>query len=299
MAEKIPQNIPFVLKCWHGLSTSLPPVTIPFVKSGRNGQPLNISVSLFSALVLSTINVIMGKSLLAIGFPENEKVTQETTGSLTAECHSNTLLIGLAFLFLTHKYEPAAKMATAPLWWQECCDAVISFCIGYMIYDFMFIIVSAENGVLSGDDYTFMAHHIMTTMYMMQTRIYGAGHFSAMICMFLGEFTNPFHNGYYILQNALSLDCCKSVLLENVQYVNTFIFASTYVVIRAAVGPAYFLHACYDLVVNGQKNGLPIWVITLWIILIWGVVYGSVPWVQLCWDMLMEYVPDSGKAQEL
>mmetsp|Transcript_11992 Transcript_11992/g.33185 ORF Transcript_11992/g.33185 Transcript_11992/m.33185 type:complete len:327 (+) Transcript_11992:85-1065(+) len=289
------EQLPFVLRCWHTLATSLPVLHLPFLKKSSDGRPLNISVSLVSALYLATVNWMAGHTLVALGFPPDTSLTLETTAAVTAEFHSNTLLLGLAYLFITAtRYQPSAKMNAPynPQPWQDCCDAVISFCIGYMMYDFGFILVKAyatNGGELTSDDTTFMAHHVMTTVYMMQTRVYGAGHFSAMICMFWGEFTNPFHNGYYIFKNILSLDIYQSSqLLSTLQYVNNGLFAITYVPIRAAIGPVYFAHVSYDLVANGTSNGIPVWVIGLWLVLIWGVVYGSVPWIQIAWSWLAD-----------
>ena len=129
--------------------------------------------------------------------------------------------------------------------------------------------------------------------------ITGAGHMSAMICMFLGEFTNPFHNGYYILQNALSLECCRDIAwVRSLDTVNTLVFAALYVVIRSVIGPVTLLHTSYDLVARGRSNGIPLWIIVLWLTLIWGVIYGSIPWVQTTWEMLLTYFPEAGGGTE-
>mmetsp|Transcript_15756 Transcript_15756/g.20558 ORF Transcript_15756/g.20558 Transcript_15756/m.20558 type:complete len:308 (+) Transcript_15756:111-1034(+) len=291
------ENIPFVLQCWKNIADSLPEINLPI---GPEGKPLSVSFSLFTALFLSILNIIAGHVLVnVVGFPEGEIITKETTASVVGEFHSNNLLVGLAFLFATHSYQPSQKMSVAPLWWQKVCDSVISFCIGYMIYDFIFIIATNYETGLNADNYVFLGHHVATTIYMMQTRMYGAGHFSAMIAMFLGEMTNPFHNGHYILQNALSLDCCNTITwVQNLDYINTFIFSLMYVIIRSFLGPVYFLHASIDLAMNGRKNGIPVWVICIWIALIWAVVHGSVPWVQKCWGMLMEYFPGTDAQQQ-
>lgn len=159
------------------------------------------------------------------------------------------------------------------------------------MYDIVFsILVPKMGNLLEGDDWVFLVHHIVTSIYMTSTRFIGAGHQSAMICMLLGEATNPFHNLYYFLQEAMKLSCCNGSLAQTILDIDTFMFASTYVIIRALVAPPILMfHVSYDLLMNGRKN-IPIWVSLIWILLIWGVSIGSYPWIELCWGLVRKYL---------
>ena len=165
---------------------------------------------------------------------------------------------------------------------------MLQFCTGYMVYDAVFSLLLPNNFVLQDDDVMFMGHHIVTALYMTSTRIVGAGHQSAMICMFLGEATNPFHNMFYFLQEAMKLDCCNGPLAQMTEYVNTFLFASSYAVVRAVGAPLVLMfYTCYDLLANGRKD-IPLLLMILWCILIWGVALGSIPWIEECWTILKD-----------
>ena len=186
----------------------------------------------------------------------------------------------------------------APTWWQESVHVLLQFCTGYMLYDAIFSMLLPNNFQIKDDDVMFMGHHIITVLYMTSTRIIGAGHQSAMICMFLGEATNPFHNMWYFLEHCMSLSCCNGPLSQAAEYVNTFIFASSYFVIRSVVGPAFLLHTCYDLFAHGRKD-IPIVVIMAWCLLMWAVELGSIPWIQECWNILQEGYFSGTAAAEL
>ena len=166
-------SLPAVLQFWKGLNDGLPSLSLPL---GPSGQPLSFTVSILSAIVLATINLLARQLLVHVaGFPEGAKITKDTAASFSGVFHSTNLLVGLAYLFATQKYAPSSKMSTASAGWQKACDAVISFCIGYMMYDAIFIVLTAqqEGTGLTADDMVFLAHHFMTTTYMMQTRILG------------------------------------------------------------------------------------------------------------------------------
>jgi hypothetical protein len=169
------------------------------------------------------------------------------------------------------------------------------------MYDTIFSILLPHNFVVQKDDVMFLAHHIITTLYMTSTRILGAGHQSAMICMWLGEATNPFHNLWYFFDQCLSLSCCHGPWIQMAEYINTFTFAASYFVIRAIIGPLFLLHACYDLLVHGRRqSGIPLAVIVAWCTLMWAVEYGSIPWIQECWTILKDryfVVPPHGEGE--
>ena len=65
--------------------------------------------------------------------------------------------------------------------------------------------------VLSADDWMFVGHHILTSLYMMSARWVKAGHMSAMILMLNGEFSAPIMNINFFLEKALKQDCWKDI----------------------------------------------------------------------------------------
>jgi hypothetical protein len=106
---------------------------------------------------------------------ENYPTTLESSGSAASIVHSSLLCPGLivAFLSYHHKYSPSAKLfntndTNVNYWRQEFVDALLQFCTGYMIYDFLFIILLRLDPTTSmipnfrPDDYLFMGHHIAT-----------------------------------------------------------------------------------------------------------------------------------------
>jgi hypothetical protein len=146
--------------------------------------------------------------------------------------------------------------------------------------------------VLRGEALVFLGHHVATVLYMTSTRILGAGHQSAMICMLLGEATNPFHNSYYIASAAQKLDCCNGPTSQQLMGMIEFAFGSSYVVMRALVAPVAWIHLTFCL--WGRRNPrIPYWVLVIWTLLIWGVEIGSLPYIQDCWDMTLKHLPES------
>jgi hypothetical protein len=76
-----------------------------------------------------------------------------------------------------------------------------------MIYDSIlgYVVETWQTGigpVLSIDDWTYLVHHILTTLYMLSAKIAGAGHMSALMLIFNGEFSAPIMNLYFILEKA-------------------------------------------------------------------------------------------------
>jgi hypothetical protein len=167
-------------------------------------------------------------------------------------------------------------MDKAPIWWQDAATALIQFCTGYMIYDASVNIFWTKRATgVPSEDYVFLAHHVVTILYMTSTRIVGAGHQSAMMCMFLGECTNPLHNAFYIMEKALQLDCCNGPLAQQVFSVIQVTFSIVYLIVRGPIAPALFLPMTWDLWAHGRKH-IPVWIIFVWSLFIWGVLFGSI-----------------------
>ena len=286
-----------------------------------------MSFAVASAALLATIRLFVSEPILIniFGWPDGSPAhggvdgkipTMEAAASMTSICHSTLLCTGLIVAFMTQPYSPAASTKTTPTskmpqWWKDFIDALIQFCTGYMIYDAVvnIIVLRMPEGALSmlldekripvptfgDDDILFLAHHIMTSFYMTSSRIIGAGQQSAMICMLLGELSNPLHNSFMIGEVALGLECCNGPFAQSVHNVISVAFAIIYNLLRVIIGPFVFAHVSYTLLVTkeGRTNiNLPIRI--LWNLMIWGVVFGSTSWILKCHGIILSALSDCG-----
>lgn len=287
-ASKKTIEIPALCQFWRSIANSLPVIRI---------FGLDVSVTLASALVLTAVRFSAEYAMVAVfGWPDNSMVTKNAAASVAAIFHSLQLVPALAACFLssTTPYNPSQKMSDAAPWWQETVSALLQFCTGYMLYDGLLNIVWLKTQMnpegLTSEDYMFLGHHLATTLYMSSTRIVGAGHQSAMICMLLGELTNPLHNSFYIGQAAQTLDCCNGAFSQAAFAAIEVTFSALYCFIRAGIGPFVFLHVTYNTFTVGRKH-IPMALIFIWNLLIWAVVIGSIPWIHECWATLQRYYP--------
>ena len=142
-------------------------------------------------------------------------------------------------------------------------------------------------------------HTQATGFYMTSSRVIGAGHISALICMLLGEATNPVHNSFMISELAKTLDDYNgeaSFLVFAIEIT----FCVLYVFFRVVLGPIGMLHITYDLLFTkkGRQN-IPIALKIVWLIMIWGVVFGSIPWIQDCIETLKKHMEAATIDKEL
>jgi TLC domain len=278
--------VPFLCRYWCSIVDHL-----PVIKVGK----LDVSLTIFSAIGLAIVRYVLEYGMVVLfHWPQNAYVTKNAAASAAAIVHSLQLVPSLYVCFRTIRYNPSQKMADATdMWWQTTANALLQFCTGYMIYDGFLNILWLKTmfGNLAGEDYLFLGHHVATILYMTSTRVIGAGHQSAMICMLLGECTNPLHNSYYIGLAAQTLPCCNGVLSQFLFHWIEYLFAVTYVLARAIVAPWTFLHVTYNLWTTGRRY-IPISLLLMWSFLIWGVLFGSVPWIQDCWATMQKYHVD-------
>lgn len=279
-------QIPALCQFWRSISLNLPHVRC---------FGLNISLTLATMVVLSVVRFTLEFCMVQFfDWPANTYVTKNAASSAAAIFHSGSLVPTLGALLWTAKaYRPSEKLSDEPVWWQDTVDAMLQFCTGYMLYDGLLNIVWMSltvRGEIQGDDFLFLFHHIFTILYMSSTRILQAGHQSAMICMFFGEMTNPFHNTYLVLQTAQTLDCCNGPSSQLAFRISAVAFGAAYVVIRAAAGPFICLHMTWDLWAYGRKH-IPTTAIAIWTLMIWAIMYGSIPWMQACWGLLVAEFP--------
>jgi TLC domain len=285
-------RIPDICQYWRSMANSLPVITI---------GGLNVSMTLASAVVLTLVRYSAEYSMIyGFGWPSNALITKNAAASVAAIFHSLQLVPALGACFANtdgRPYNPSQRLSEAAVWWQETVTALIQFCTGYMIYDGLLNIVwlktqMSEGRTLTSEDYMFLGHHVATILYMTSTRIVKSGHQSAMMCMLLGELTNPLHNAFYVAQFAQTLDCCNGVFSQLAYQIIKVAFAALYCLVRVVIGPFVFVHITYHTVMVGRKH-IPLALIVFWNLLIWAVIVGSIPWVQECWNNLQPYLPAS------
>lgn len=297
---KVPSStsVPSVAKTWLLIYHAIPKMYVPYTS-------LEISFALVSAAMLACIRYFAEFVLVqSFGWPtagdgliNGATPTKEAAASCASICHSTILCIGLIVAFATQKCDPASKRTDHPLWWQDFVDALLQFCTGYMIYDAIINIVwlrwdpqTQLLPILNDDDKLFLVHHMMTSFYMTSSRVIGAGHMSAMVCMLLGEVTNPLHNLYMMGEVAMKQECCNG---PTAQYIHTIIsvaFAAMYYVARAILSPiTMIIVSCCLLVTKRGRANIPLIINILWNLMIWAVIFGSSSWITRCEGILSDF----------
>lgn len=286
-------KMPILCLFWISVQRSLPPIHF---------LGLDVSLSIASAIFLGILRYLAELILISwFGWPYNSMDTKLAASSVSSICHSTCLVSTLFLLLATvaRSYNPSSRMVDeqAGQWWNECVRAMLQFCTGYMIYDAAFTILwlklTMQEGGINAEDMMFLGHHVVTALYMSSTRWIQAGHQSAMVCMFLGELTNPLHNAFYIGQLAQKYDCCNGKRSQAMFSVVEFLFGFLYTLVRAVVAPIVFVHMTYNLLTQGflKVREIPGWLVLLWLVLIWGVELGSIPWIVECWGFVMKHFP--------
>mmetsp|Transcript_95613 Transcript_95613/g.143238 ORF Transcript_95613/g.143238 Transcript_95613/m.143238 type:complete len:304 (+) Transcript_95613:124-1035(+) len=274
------EKLPWLLTTWRSLYLSMPKFNFP-------GTNLDIAFTLFSAafLIIARYSALW---FFANILDYDATSAQESSGTFGSITHSTLLCPALMVGFMTHKYSPSEHRNHAPQWWVDFVDALLQFCTGYMVYDAVFIcFIRLEPGSwipkIQPGDWLFLGHHACTTTYMTQNRVYKAGHMSAMLCMLLGELTNPLHNSYMMSEIAMGLDKGNAL----VHYLIETSFAISYFAMRVVIAPVFFLHCSIDLLFSkNAKANLPLAVRCFWVLLIWSVEVGSISWIVRCYNIM-------------
>jgi hypothetical protein len=175
---------------------TLPFPTIPTIFG------VDFNITLLSAILLATSKQVYKWFVLNYcNWPEHLEATQETIASCVSITHSTLLLYPLWTLITQHRLDPCATIKDAPsvLWYNDAMT-LMEWCSGYMLQDFLLILMKDYNPgssskffpfVLPGEDPLFLLHHIATFSYMTMARKLKAGHLSAMLLMFFGgEFSS-------------------------------------------------------------------------------------------------------------
>ena len=263
------EQIPISLRPWVSLYRSTPKVNIPRTQ-------VDVSFSLRWAVGFSILRLFFRQVLYWFGWPAGETDTYFASACLASFCHSTMILPGLAAVLLSQKYVPSGKIDSSPQWYQDATHSLMGFCTGYMIYDSImgYVVETWQPGVgpvLSSDDWLYLGHHILTTLYMVSARWTKAGHMSAMMLMFNGEFSAPIMNFHLILEKALEQECCKGIAwLPALFAYNEQTFSFVYLVCRLAISPVVISYITYDLLFTkrGRKD-VPLWLSILWMPMCW------------------------------
>lgn len=252
-------------------------------------SPLNaIPFSIYGALFLLVWRLFLLRLLIHLGWPGMEKATWFCAENIPAIIHSSNLCPILFLLLRSQPYNPASKMSSHPQWWQDASNAMMEFCIGYMIYDGCSSLIYRNYvftpGLFSlkiGADLPFLGHHIATVLYMYSCRRIQAGQMSTMIAMFLGEFTNPFQNCMLCMKEAMTLgDCCAGDLIKFYYPRARFVFGLLYASIRIVIAPLFFAHISYKLLLTKEgRANVNIKLGGMWVFLLWAVTVGAIPWM--------------------
>lgn len=275
-------QIPLILRPWISLYRAVPKMLIP-------GTDVDMAFSLIFAVLFSILRLSIRHALYWCGWPVDARDTYFASACLASFCHSTGMLPGLAAILLSQKFIPSGKLQPSPKWYQDATNSLMGFCTGYMIYDSImgYVVETWQPGigpVLSGDDWTFVGHHILTTLYMTSSRWKKTGHMSAMVLMFNGELSAPVMNVHLFLEKSLTQQCWKGILwLPDLFTFNEQFFSYLYLVCRVAVSPLLISYVSYDLLLTerGRKN-VPLWLSICWMPLCWGVQFGSIPWIRTC-----------------
>jgi hypothetical protein len=292
-SEMMSEELPLYGKLFRSVYKAVPQFKFSFV--------------IVSALFLISVRFISNKVLESVfGWPVDDvTVTDRAASSVPAIVHSSLLCPGLITVFLLRKYNPTEHISKGSAEWQDLVNALLQFCTGYMVNDTFMLVLRAQQS--SGSwiptfpfgDQLFLVHHFMTTTYMTQAQIYKAGHMSAMMCMLLGELSNPFHNAYYISAIGAQLDCCNGTKSQQFEAVIPVIFSVVYIVLRVLIAPPIMLYTTWNLLTNKQgRQDLPLFIRLFWTFMIWAVIFGSIPEIMTCKDILTKSF-SSGEQQEL
>ena len=297
--DSVNSDLPLYGRIIRGVYKAVPEFNFP-------GTSLNISFTFVFALFFTTIRILGNKFLeIALGWPVSSVVTDRAASSIPSIFHSTLLCPGLIVALLARKYRPTEHMSKGTEAWQDLVNALLQFCTAYMVNDAIWLVYRAQQAsgtwipTVEFGDQLFLVHHFMTTLYMTQARSYKAGHMSAMMCMLLGELSNPFHNLYYILGIASGLECCYGPWTQAVNSVLPAIFSAVYVLMRVVLAPPAMLYTTYDLLTNKEgRENLPFAIRFFWVFMIWAVIFGSIPEIMTCKGILEEFMA-RGTEQEL
>ena len=271
--------VPGLMKFWGGMYNFLPKTYFP-------GTDLAIGMTLVSSMFFTLVRTIYEYLYTEVLFDGENAKTLSMASCNTSMTHSLLLVPSLWQVLRNQPYRPAASIVGTPKYYQDAVHALLQFCTGYMLYDFVFLL--KDNGwAVHPDDVAFIGHHFVTVIYMTQTRVLKAGHISAITLMWSGEFTNPMQNCHCISRFAIQLAQSGSFWHLAHPYIE-LVYATFYSFFRAVVGPLQIVHITYDLLTKEGRKNIPLYIAIPWIIMINGIIIGSIPWTKEAIDMVKD-----------
>jgi len=275
------EQIPLILRPWISLYRATPKLLMP-------GTDVDLAFPLLFTVLLSALRLCFRHALYYHGWPVDALDTYFASSCFVSMCHSMMILPGLAAILLSQEFVPSGKLQPSPRWYQDATNSLMGFCTGYMLCDS--IMMSVEKWqpgigvVYSDDDWLYLGHHILTILYMTSARWKNAGHMSAMVLMFNGEFSAPVMNFHLFLEKALTQEQYEGVAwLSDLFAFNERCFSYLYLICRVAVSPFVISYVSYELLFTkrGRQN-VPLWLSLCWMPMCWGVQFGSIPWIRTC-----------------
>jgi len=205
----------------------------------------------------------------------------------TSAVHSTILCQLLWNCLKVPPHHPSTKMSSHPQAIQDDVVALLQLCTGYMIYDYLGMIMY-NNWTLSPEDVVIFLHHLNTVIYMSSTRVLAAGHISTMTLMFWGEITNPIHNTFNVTRFAIQMAPLGSWWHSIHPFVE-FSYSISYAFVRTVMGPYHAIKITYDFWFTEQgRQNIPMLIRVFWCILMWGILIGSIPWIQEAFEMMSD-----------
>lgn len=266
---------------WSDLYNSAPKLYFPFTQ-------FDVGFTILSLCTISLLRLLNEYIYInIIGFNPKTYKTIESAAAVTSIVHAIVLCSGLWSVLISRPCIPSARMDSGTKEYVLAVTALLQLCTGYMFYDAIFM-VRSNGWAVHPEDVAFLGHHVVTIVYMSQTRVIGAGHISAMILMFAGELTNPLQNAHLMTKFGIQMAAEGSLFHILHPYVE-YAFSIAYFIMRGLVAPFLLAYNAYDLLLtkNGRAN-VPLGVSIFWIIMSSGIVIGSIPWTKECLQMMKD-----------
>jgi len=302
--DKKIENIPYTIRPFLSLYRSVP--NLIYVRSSTTNEKVGLTFALISCLFFGACQLLTQALLISLGWPRDDPSYLMAVSCNIPIIHSLLLLTGLFTCLTHHPFDPSALMSDAPAgrWWRDAVNGYMEMTTGYMLYDtlncvFFLWWVPGKGFIPTGESMSFLGHHFATSVFMLSTRMTGAGHYAAIQLMFQGEFTNPLQNFRTILEQEMITECCYDGVVRSIFPYVDFMFGLAYAFFRIILGNVTGLFINYDLLFTKRGRSRVPWGLSiLWCLCMWGVLLGSIPWAMEAIEITKKYL-EKGITAEL
>lgn len=275
------ESVSSTLRFWSKVYNTIPKLYIP-----KTSFSTGVTITSFLTL-LALRSAVETFYQTKYNWDPTDKRTVDCSASTVSGLHALVLCLGLYKALRAVPYDILSTMDSAPVYWQHASTALLEMCTGYMLYDF-FTLVRGNDWSVHPDDVAFLAHHVVTILYMSQCRVLRKGHLSAMFLMFTGELTNPLMSSHSITKFGIQMEESGSIFHIIHPYVE-FMYSVLYFFVRGFVGPAQVIHIAYVLLLTKRgREAFPLYIGFPWSVMIWGIILGSIPWTKEAYEMMMD-----------